>query len=99
MGISWYCVGYRAFYQEIATPYGLAMTNSEACCVKPISIFCILHSAFPNKKSALSGGFFVGIGYTLLGAGMGSESLRILASAIRCLGHTVAHRPQETHLE
>ena len=27
-----------AFYQEIATPYGLAMTNSEACCVKPISI-------------------------------------------------------------
>ena len=37
VGISWYSV-IAAFYQEIATPYGLAMTNSEACCVKPISI-------------------------------------------------------------
>ena len=34
-----------AFYQEIATPYGLAMTNSEACCVKPISIYCFYYSA------------------------------------------------------
>ena len=40
LGISWYSV-IAAFYQEIATPYGLAMTNSEACCVKPISIFKI----------------------------------------------------------
>ena len=30
MGISWYSV-IVAFYQEIATPYGLAMTNSEVC--------------------------------------------------------------------
>ena len=37
--------------------------------------------------------------YTLLGAGMGSSSFLIFASAIRCLGHTVAHRPQDLHLE
>ena len=40
VGISWYSV-IVAFYQEIATPYGLAMTNSEACCVKPTSILDI----------------------------------------------------------
>ena len=64
------------------------------------SAFCIQHSAFQRiKKSAPKGGFFNALAdYTLLGAGTGSWSLRILASAIRCLGHTVAHRPQETHL-
>ena len=35
---------------------------------------------------------------TLLGAGTGSSSFLMRASAIRCLGHTVAHRPQELHL-
>ena len=34
-----------AFYQEIATPYGLAMTNSEDCCVKPISILGIMNNS------------------------------------------------------
>ena len=64
------------------------------------SAFCIQHSAFQRKKSAsFEADFFALSHYTLLGAGMGSWSLRILASAIRCLGHTVAHRPQETHLE
>ena len=45
MGISWYSV-IAAFYQEIATPYGLAKTNSEACCVKPIIILFIMLIGF-----------------------------------------------------
>ena len=36
---------------EIATAYGLAMTNSETCCVKPISINYITKIYRQPKRS------------------------------------------------
>ena len=40
---------------EIATAYGLAMTNQIHCCVKPISIFQIKERCFTNILDELTG--------------------------------------------